>query len=148
MQELFLPGRGARTFWSNPNTTNQSRPFRLQAGERGTIVKLEGCGMIRKLWMTMEEVPENGLYCYHRRDPLYFDECCQVTFRARHAGPATRFVEWYGTDTHRLKAIRNEKSLEEVRALIGSGGGHFEDYVNVEPNDDLYTVAYYYLDRP
>lgn len=89
---------------------------------------------------------EHAIYCYHRRDPLYFDDCCGVTFRARHAGPATSFIEWYNTDPNRLKAILCNQTLEDVKAFIGKGGGHFNDYVSFYTNDDLYTVAYYYLD--
>lgn len=351
MQEFFLPGRGARSIWNNTNTTGQSKPFCLQPGERGTIIDIEGCGVIRKLWMTMDYLgkylhpqnrernrlvwiefywdnaeepaisapvgdffghvmgrdtefenyffsdpsgrtfqthlpmpfrkraridlinkwtapitmyhelrvtmdeplpddacylhahysetisdepgtvhtvlpkvygkgryigthlgirikPEIGLewqhggfsftidsdtpnmitaslddycgsswdydhvyhhqdggllfseyfpagqgsehavYCYHRRDPLYFYDCCAVTYLARSAGPATQFVEWFGTDESRLKAIRYEKTLEEVRKFIGNGGGHFEDYISFYPNHDMYSMAYYYLDRP
>ena len=90
---------------------------------------------------------EQGLYCYHREDSLFFDECCEVTYTSQMAGPATRFVEWYSTDEKRLAAIKSEKSLDEVRKFIGEGHGHFEEYVGFFTNDDIYTVAFYYLDK-
>ena len=43
---------------------------------------------------------------------------------------------------------KQEKHLEEVRKFIGEGHGHFEEYVGFYTNDDVYTVAFYYLDKP
>lgn len=91
---------------------------------------------------------EHAIYCYHRRDPLYFEKSCAVTYRSKNAAPATRFVEWYGTDERRLKGILCDQTLDDVRKFIGNGGGHFDDYVSFYTNDNLYSMAYYYLDKP
>ena len=91
---------------------------------------------------------EHAIYCYHRRDPLYFQESCSVTYRACHGAPVTEFVEWYSTDESRLKAIACDQSLDDIRMFIAEGGGKSSDFVEFFTNDDLYSVAYYYLDRP
>ena len=63
MSEYFLPSRGARTIWNNPRTTNNGTPFVIEPGERCTVVDVEGCGVIRKLWMTMDYL---GTYLHPR----------------------------------------------------------------------------------
>ena len=91
---------------------------------------------------------EHAVYCYHRRDPLYFRKCCGVTYRSCQGAPAPQFVEWYSTDENRLKGIACDQSLEDIRRFIADGGGKSSDYVEFFTNDDLYSVAYYYLNRP
>ena len=55
-EEYALPGQGVRTLWNNPRTTNDGTPFIIRPGERVTIVDIQGCGVIRKLWMSMNYV--------------------------------------------------------------------------------------------
>ena len=71
-----------------------------------------------------------------------------MTYRACHGAPVTEFVEWYSTDESRLKAIACDQSLDDIRMFIAEGGGKSSDFVEFFTNDDLYSVAYYYLDRP
>ena len=91
---------------------------------------------------------EHAIYCYHRRDPLYFQKSCSVTFRSCQGAPVTEFVKWYSTDESRLKAIACDQSLDDIRSFIAEGGGKASDFVEFYTNDDLYSVAYYYLDHP
>ncbi len=55
-EEYRLPGQSEWTLWDNPRTTNDGRPFIIRPGERVTIVDIQGCGVIRKLWMSMNYV--------------------------------------------------------------------------------------------
>ena len=91
---------------------------------------------------------EHAIYCYHRRDPLYFRKSCSVTYRSCQGAPVTEFVEWYSADESRLKAISCDQSLDDIRRFISKGGGKPSDFVEFYTNDNLYSVAYYYLDRP
>lgn len=91
---------------------------------------------------------EHAIYCYHRRDPLYFRKSCSVTYRSCQGAPVTEFVEWYSADESRLKAIFCDQSLDDIRRFISKGGGKPSDFVEFYTNDNLYSVAYYYLDRP
>ena len=91
---------------------------------------------------------EHAIYCYHRRDPLYFRKSCSVTYRSCQGAPVTEFVEWYSADESRLKAISCDQLLDDIRRFISKGGGKPSDFVEFYTNDNLYSVAYYYLDRP
>ena len=41
-----------------------------------------------------------------------------------------------------------DQTLDDIRTFIAEGGGKASDFVEFYTNDDLYSVAYYYLDRP
>ena len=55
-EEYRMPGRRVWTLWNNPRCANGGKPFVILPGERVTIVDIRGCGVIRKLWMSMNYV--------------------------------------------------------------------------------------------
>ena len=55
-EEYCLPGQSERTLWDNPRTTHDGTPIIIRPGERVTVVSIQGCGVIRKLWMSMNYV--------------------------------------------------------------------------------------------
>lgn len=57
-------------------------------------------------------------------------------------------IGWYSTDEDRLQAIACDQSLDDIRRFIAEDSEKTSDYVELYTNDVLYSVAYYYLDRP
>lgn len=87
-----------------------------------------------------------GMYCYHRRDPLYFSQSCAVTTRPL-----------IGLTPERLLALLDDYpgiagrlslpsvSRDELAAQVKDGVDGWHECGRL---DDMSSVALYYLDRP
>ena len=87
----------------------------------------------------------HGLYCYHRRDPVYFDAACRVTMRFGcdvHLGYLVTLVQQDPVLLSRLSLPAPFPELEQ-RARTSP-----EDVIHCDRMDDLSSVALYYLNTP
>ena len=74
-EEYYLPGQSVWTLWDNPRNNNEGKPFVIRPGERVTIVSIQGCGVIRKLWMSMNYIGKALFPRARERNTQVWIEC-------------------------------------------------------------------------
>jgi hypothetical protein len=87
----------------------------------------------------------HGLYCYHRRDPVYFHASCRVAMRFGcdvHVGYLVGLVR---KDPTLLDRLRLPGSFEEVEARAQANG---KGLIHCDRSDDLSSAAFYFLNTP